>query len=160
MEIRLPFHKVHALSCWLDVQNRGLVNIYNQLVTLDYSYIDIPKFEFEFNFKLKHFLTNVLESNLFKGSIHDFNDMLMPPPSPFQGYEFNEIQQSTKIKVDKTGTVAAAVSSIAIDMAWGISEPKEHIEFIANRPFFFFIRDQRKEEIYFQGFVANPLLSK
>ena len=61
-----------------------------------------------------------------------------------------EVLHKAVIEVNEEGSEAAAVTSI------GIRATSAPPEFIANRPFFFAIRDNETETILFMGTVVDP----
>lgn len=65
---------------------------------------------------------------------------------------FPKIGQIAKVKVDHTGTEAAAVSEFKV--MYGLAPDKEEpIELICDRPFYFYITDELNKDIAFIGIV-------
>ena len=58
------------------------------------------------------------------------------------------------IEVDEEGTVAAAATAIIVDTEDAYDPPP--IEFIANHPFLFFLRDLQTGLLLFQGRFISP----
>ena len=59
------------------------------------------------------------------------------------------------IEVDEEGTVAAAAT--AVIMSYDESDDEEpKVQFIADHPFLFFLRDLQTGLLLFQGRVVNP----
>lgn len=105
----------------------------NQLVM-----IKMPKFEVETSFDKKE-LINYLESKdvdlaLRNDGSADFSNMIEGA-----GINIGNIIQKTKIKVDEEGTEAAAVTAITMLENTAVKEPQKPKEFIANKPFTYYI---------------------
>ncbi len=107
-------------------------------------YFEMPEFEIEYN-------------TAFEGT--DIPGLISFPISeticPYE--TANAINQIAKIKVDKEGTTAAAVTEITLE-ATAIMEPKpvEDYYFICDRPFLYLIFDRENDDIAFLG-VINKL---
>ena len=77
--------------------------------------------------------------------------------SPFFKAEIldkKELLQLAKIKVNEKGTEAAAVTYMLAGIDGVPPEPK--IKFIANRPFFFLIRELNSNSLLFTGILTEP----
>ena len=59
------------------------------------------------------------------------------------------------IEVDEEGTVAAAATGIAM-VRYSSFQLKRKMDFNANHPFLFFIRDLQTGMLLFQGRVVDP----
>ena len=68
-----------------------------------------------------------------------------------EGYYVSNVNQNAFIKIDERGTEAAAMSEV--DVYRSAYEPKKY-SFIANRPFYYFIRNLNTGEILFEGIFA------
>ena len=66
-----------------------------------------------------------------------------------------QVIQKAMIEVDEEGTEAAAATAILIHNRMLMSKP-EKIEFIADHPFLFFLRDLKTGLLLFQGRVVDP----
>jgi serpin B len=60
------------------------------------------------------------------------------------------------VDVNEEGTEAAAATAVAMRAMAIRPSPEEPVEFRADRPFVFLIRDQRTDSILFLGRLANP----
>ena len=69
-------------------------------------------------------------------------------------YRIAEATQNAYLDVDESGTVAAAVTSIGVEIE--ISGAIVPTEFIVDRPFLFALRDERTGALLFVGYVASP----
>jgi serpin B len=65
----------------------------------------------------------------------------------------DQIKHKAIVEVDETGTVAAAVTAVAM-LAAGM--PQEPLSFIVDRPFLFFLVDNETGTILFLGRVSDP----
>jgi serpin B len=113
-------------------------------------HIILPVFKIESSFNLKEALTGLGMTEPFSQEA-DFSGM--------DGQKLLYIQdvlQKAYIYVDEEGTEAAAATAISMPFA-AIAEPGEQpIEFIANHPFIFLIREKATGTILFMGRVMNP----
>lgn len=69
-------------------------------------------------------------------------------------FYISNVMQNTKIKLDENGTEASASTSAFIIRGCSFSI-KEEKEVILNKPFFFFIHDEKSNEIIFIGKVVS-----
>ena len=109
----------------------------------------LPKFRLEYKGRLKNMLKTLGMGITFRDEA-DFSRMALPPP---EGLFINEVIHSTVVDVHENGTEAAAAT------AGGpiIGAPLvEIVPFIADRPFFFVIRDNKTKTILFMGVVMEP----
>jgi len=57
--------------------------------------------------------------------------------------------------VDEKGTEAAAATAVLMPMAMRV--PLQMVNLVIDRPFLFFIRDQKSGQILFVGRILNPV---
>lgn len=69
--------------------------------------------------------------------------------------KIDRVVHTAFVKVDEAGTEAAAATTTVLGIPIG-APPKPPPVFRADRPFFFFIRDQRTNTVVFMGRVADP----
>jgi len=107
--------------------------------------LGIPKFKMSYGVKrLNDALIRVgMEKIFYSGSLMN----IMDDPRLFVEY----VDHKAVIEVDEKGTKAAAVTIISIGKS-AYEQPKE---FIADRPFFFVIRDEKSGMILFMGKVLS-----
>ena len=109
----------------------------------------LPKFRLEYKGRLKNMLKTLGMGITFTDEA-DFSRMALPPPG---GLFIDEVIHSTVVDVHENGTEATAAT------AGGpiLGAPRvEIVPFIADRPFFFAIRDNKTKTILFMGVVMEP----
>ncbi|HHD77828.1 MAG TPA: serpin family protein [Campylobacteraceae bacterium] len=113
-------------------------------------HLELPKFEFTTDpyFLKKHF--KALGMQVPFSDDADFSGMTGKP------LMISEIIHKAYIKVDEESTEAAAATAvIGVGGAAGPQDPP--VEMIVNRPFLFFIKDQKSDQILFMGVVKRPV---
>ena len=105
--------------------------------------------------KAKYNLTPASASTEALGLAPLFKDIDLGRISPELAHEtkISDITQLTMLEWDESGTKAAAATSIGIST---LSIPVDPPEFIANRPFMFFLFHERSGAIVFSGLVNDP----
>lgn len=106
--------------------------------------LSIPKFKIEYSMSLKEQLSVM---GMEKAFDFNFNGILENEP-----LKIDDVLHKTYIKVDEKGTEAAAVTSIM--MVGATAKPSDIVEFKADKPFWFVIRDNSLGEILFMGRYA------
>lgn len=115
-------------------------------------YVKIPKFQFTTkSISLVEAFYNLGMIIPFNGSA-DFSGICRLP------LYIANILHKAFIKVDETGTEAAAAT--AVIMKPTSTEPFTPPTFVANRPFIYLIRDTQTNTILFMGRVHNPMVTK
>ena len=109
----------------------------------------LPKFRLEYKVQLNNVLKAVGMGITFSDKA-DFSRIAPPPP---EGLFINEVIHSTVVDVHEGGTEAAAAT--AVGPMVGAAEI-EYVTFIADRPFFFAIRDNKTKTVLFMGVVMEP----
>lgn len=114
--------------------------------------IGLPRFEFDYDFKnFKDTLIDMGIESVFGNA--DLSSMLDNHPDVF----VSDAIHKTYVKVDESGTKAAAVTYFGIkDNAVITSDEKEHIQVVFDKPFVFMIKDHNSNEILFFGVVYEP----
>ena len=109
----------------------------------------LPKFRFEYRVRLNNAL-KALGMGITFNAEADFSRMAPPQP---MGLLIDEVIHSTVIDVHEGGTEAAAVTAGGLR----IGAPRvEIVPFVADRPFFFAIRDNKTKTVLFMGVVMEP----
>ncbi len=66
------------------------------------------------------------------------------------------VRHAADFTVDEKGTVAAAATVVGVTAVSGPAVPRDAVRFNANRPFLFFLRDDRTGAVLFAGRLADP----
>lgn len=115
-------------------------------VPVKYVKLSLPKFKIEYDTSLNDILNRLGIKLAFDRERADFSPMFGNTP-----VWFTDVVHKTYIVVDEKGTEATAVTGIGMA---GSSLPPEPVEFNANRPFTFVIRDNISGEVLFMGEYA------
>ncbi|GAB4402870.1 MAG: serpin family protein [Anaerolineales bacterium] len=146
MDIILPdegrFEEVEA-----QLSNEMLQQALGSMVT-DSVIVQMPKFEYESSFSLTNALTEMGMPLAFDENRADFSGM-----TDQQDLYIGNVIHKAFVSVDEEGTEAAAATAVIME---GASAIMIENEFIANRPFIYFIRDAESGQILFIGRVLNP----
>ena len=78
----------------------------------------------------------------------------MEVKTKFGNISISSVLQSTYVDVNEEGTEAAAVTLISASTA--ASSEASTLSFVADRPFFYMIRDNETKSILFMGAVNDP----
>ncbi|CAF1107851.1 unnamed protein product [Rotaria sp. Silwood1] len=120
----------------------------------------IPKFKMETKFELNDVLIQLGMINAFSESKADFTGIVSEQYDR-NGLYISKVIHKAFIDVNELGSEAAAAT--AVSMVYGCSlihEEEQPIEFKADRPFLFFIRESRQNIVLFSGkFVSPPTAS-
>ena len=108
--------------------------------------LTMPKFEFEAEFNLNDALKALGMTDAFDASA-DFTGMHEPG-----GLFIQAVVHKAFVAVDEEGTEAAAATAVIV----GETSVPEFVEFKADRPFLFFIRDRPTNSVLFAGRVLQP----
>jgi serpin B len=127
------------LSDWLSQLSPRQVNV------------TIPAFQSTDKVNMAAVLSSLGMTDAF-GSLADFSGIA---PGRLQ---ISSVLQKTVIKVDEEGTQAASVTDITMRIAAVIAQPPP-VEFDANHPFIYLIRDNQSGAILFMGRVEDPTAS-
>jgi serpin B len=107
----------------------------------------MPKFEYDSSFGLKDALTTLGMGVAFTENA-DFSGM-----NGKRDLLIQDVLHKAFVSVDEAGTEAAAASAVIVGVT---SMPSETVEFKADKPFIFLIRDIQTGSIIFVGRVLNP----
>ncbi len=110
--------------------------------------LSMPKFEFSRSMQLSQILKTLGMESAFRSSA-DF--------SGFTGHPdlfISEVLHKAFVKVDESGTEAAAATAVVMGIT---AIPEQPVEMIINRPFLFFILDRESGCILFMGRIMDPL---
>ncbi|XP_057419047.1 serpin-ZX-like, partial [Lotus japonicus] len=114
----------------------------------------VPRFEISFEFEASDMLKELGVASPFSQRDADFTKMV-EVNSPLDELYVESIFQKAFIKVHENGTEAAAAAYISLRGGGGCTPPG--IEFVADHPFIFLIREDFTGTILFVGQVLRPL---
>jgi len=114
--------------------------IYNREVILKF-----PEFESESTMKLSDYFDEFGLSGV-KGAKLSISDVYTLPPT---------ISQVAKIKVDKDGTEAAAVTEMMFETSCALNNFNEPLKIMLDEPFYYMIQDHNTEDVAFIGRIKN-----
>ena len=126
------------------------INKFNNIIPkMEYRRTDIaiPKFHSEFELELLELLKKIGIDKAFSEN-SEFSNIF----NNNEEIKVDKAIQKTSIDVTELGTEASAVTAIALDNCC-LEQPPE-VDFSANRPFYYFIRDNKSGEILFMGRYA------
>jgi serpin B len=109
----------------------------------------LPKFKMDFSIGLNEPLMALGIKRAFADDA-DFSAMADEP------LLISAVKQKSYVDVDEEGTVAAAVTTVAITALSVRMEPPKRFEMIVDRPFLFVISDTSSGSILFVGIVNDP----
>lgn len=113
--------------------------------------VNIPKFSFEYDLKLKDDLQNLGIIDAFNDTQANFEKMAN------ESLYVSDALHKANIDFTEKGVKAAAVTAFVMkaNMALPVEE-KHPVEININKPFMFLIRDKNTKEIWFTGTVYEP----
>ena len=132
---------IDQLVDYLD--NTAWQNIVNHLQERKV-WLKLPRFKIECEIPLNDPVKNVGMQRIFYGGLENISDVPLA---------VSEIKQKTFVKVDEEGTEAAAVTVITGIMDAG---PGTTVQFFANRPFLYLIKEKSTGVILFIGRMDEP----
>lgn len=114
--------------------------------------LSLPKFKCTLSLSLSDYLKQMGMPTAFR-LMADFSKM-----TPSNNLSISEVFHKAFIEIDEQGTEAAAATAVVMVLTSSASggRPKP-IEFIANRPFLFYIVDDETKAILFMGRIMNPM---
>jgi serpin B len=146
MFIFLPKESINKIE---DVLNFEKIKEYKErmeLTKIDGIYL--PKFEFDTKYFMKEVLISLGMNDAFFDGVANFSRM-----DGTRNLVVDNVIHQAYIGVDEQGTEAAGATAVVMRLT---SMPEEERIFMANRPFFFIIQENRTEAILFLGRVINP----
>ena len=112
-------------------------------------FLSLPKFKLEYEKTLNNPLQSLGMGPAFAAGMADFSRMADLEALGKNLY-IGEVLHKAIVEVNEEGTEAAAVTSV------GIRATSAPPAFMANRPFFFAIRDNETKTVLFMGTVVDP----
>lgn len=152
MYIVLPYanHSLEKTVSSLTAEN--LIKLEGKLLREEVVVV-IPKFKFDYGATLNDALTTLGISDVFS------NRASLPQLSGghSENLQVSKILQKAGIEVNEKGTLAFAATEIQLVNKFGIDD--NPIEFIAERPFLFYIKDEESDALLFVGKVQDPAVT-
>ena len=140
MIIILPREDKYSSSYdYLEKENIDFTKLVNNLSKVEEVYFHFPRFEFEYSIQLKDVLKDINMVSAFTTNA-DFSNINKTIP-----LFVSKVIQRTYIKVIETGTEAAAVT--AIDMEMSPAPPEVTYDMNVNHSFIYMIRDKRIKDV-------------
>lgn len=112
-------------------------------------FLSMPKFKLEYKKTLNNPLQSLGMGIAFAPGLADFSQMA-DLEALGKNLHIGEVLHKAVVEVNEEGTEAAAVTSV------GIRATSAPPAFMANRPFFFAIRDNETKTVLFMGTVVDP----
>jgi len=134
------FHKILNLKNW----NHWMTSFREMR-----GVIGIPRFKVEYSTNLEEILTVMGMGVAFDEKRADFGDMIEDSK-----IWLDRVKHSTYLRVDEEGSEAAAATKVVLKKKEPPSE--QTFTMIANRPFFFAIRDNDTGAVLFMGSIVDP----
>jgi serpin B len=116
-------------------------------------HLTMPQFECRLKTKLSTLLGRMGMADAFSPRDADFSDMAVLPPD-WQLW-IDEVFHEAWISVDKEGTEAAAATAVVMCVTSSVHTPPPPVEFTADRPFIYLIRDQATNTTLFVGRLSD-----
>jgi len=111
--------------------------------------IQIPKFKLEYDLNLNNALKTLGMGIAFEGGQADFSGMS-------QGkLAIDQVRHKTFVEVNEVGTEATAATSVEM-IVTSTQFPPTPFKLVADRPFFYAIRDNETGSLLFLGSMMNP----
>jgi len=114
--------------------------------------IKLPKFRVEFKETLNEILKQMGIEKAFSPLDAEFNDKMID--NVLSNIFVDKVLHKTFIEVDENGTEAAAVTAVTM-MTTAFIPSEEPKQFIADKPFIYFIRDNESGAILFMGEIVK-----
>lgn len=113
--------------------------------------VELPKFRLDPSYDLKNALKSIGLRQVFQKGEADFSNLF----ANYANLAIDQIRHTAAIEVTENGTTAAA--STVLQFISRIGQIALPINFIVDRPFFFFIFDKATEMTLFMGHVWHPI---
>lgn len=111
----------------------------------------IPRFKSEYEVSLNDALKALGLEVAFDPDRANFEGMRAIPPRLY----IQQVKHKAVVDVNEEGTEAAGVTSVIVGIT-SAQQPQERFSFVADRPFFFAIRDNQTGSVLFMGTVVDP----
>ncbi|KAL2928457.1 Serpin-Z3 [Bienertia sinuspersici] len=154
MYIILPKQK-DGLSILLDkLHNLDYSNMFKKLQFERIRNILIPKFDFECDFSLEEHMKHLGLTLPFHEDCKDLTRIVALPTG--ENLYVSKIIQKCRVVLDENGTEAVAFTRFVGTIGQASRLSLSHINFVADHPFMFMIREDVSGVILFVGIMLNP----
>ena len=148
MDIILPDSEISVSQC-IEQLSQTRFTAALEKMSLEELMVSLPKFDLDFNHQLIDIMKQLGIVDVFDSEIADLSKMGSWHANAYVSKAF----QLSRIKVEESGTEAAAVTAVVV--AESAVMLGEAIEFNVNRPFAYIIRDKQTNTILFVGKVES-----
>ena len=144
--VRMPY--TNGLSMYIVLGDTKTFE--NDIENMTHSKVNlsIPKFKTEYSTELNDILKSMGAGRAFADNNSDFDSMMQNVPDPLK---IDAALQKAIIEVDEKGTEAAAATAIMVGATMALGEPEPIVEFKADKPFTYYIKDNASGETLFAG---------
>ncbi|MDO4729735.1 MAG: serpin family protein [Candidatus Saccharibacteria bacterium] len=119
--------------------------------------VSLPRFSYDYTVPdlVKMFSTGMGVSDAFNSEKADFSGI-----SDSMSFYVSDLIQKTHVEMSETGTRAAAVTAMVLDVTSAYQEEPEYVHYHVDfdKSFVYMIRDHKTKEIIFTGVVEHPEL--
>ncbi|PSS31395.1 Serpin-ZX like [Actinidia chinensis var. chinensis] len=167
--LRIPYengklNRIFSMYFFLPDERASLQDLLKKLIANPSEYFNnlphrelgkfwIPKFKFSYGFDVAEAMECMGMKLSFSKNPEDLSEMLHVP----KGVPFFDpaIIQKAAIEIDEKGTEAAAATEVEFLCGSSMYKP-EKLDFVADHPFVFMIREYASGFVFFTGAVINP----
>lgn len=146
--IKLPY--TNGMSMYIALGDTKVLKDGAAQMTSKKVHLTLPKFKLDYSVGLN----DILKSMGVKRAFED-NAQFDPMIQNVFGVKIDTVLQKAFIEVDEKGTEAAAATTIFVE-ATGALMPEEIVEFKADKPFTYYIADDKYGEVLFAGRYVKP----
>ncbi|MEA5594300.1 serpin family protein [Rivularia sp. UHCC 0363] len=160
--VSLPYGDNGRISFYifLPKQNSNLNSFYENLNAANWEtwisqfgkregFVRLPRFKMDYEATLNDALSALGMGEAFRKEAN-FSSM-------GTNLKIGKVKHKTFVEVNEEGTVAAATTSVGIELLSAQPPSQQPFEMIVNRPFFCAIRDNQTQSILFMGSIVEPL---
>jgi serpin B len=113
--------------------------------------LSLPRFHLALLSSLNGPLKALGMTDALRPGVADFSRIAPAPP-----LSVGQVEHAADFRLDEQGTIAAASTVVTIEVTAVRVFPRPPIAFDADRPFLFFLRDDRSGAVLFAGRLVNP----
>ncbi|CAF1158043.1 unnamed protein product [Rotaria sordida] len=115
----------------------------------------LPKFKMEATFELSDMLQQLEMKDAFSSQKANFAGIISEKNNQNRLY-ISKVIHKAFIDVNEEGSDAAAATAVSSSITASVHQPPHPIEFKADRPFLFFIRESQQNIVLFSGRFISP----